>query len=398
MIDIDDPKQGGRFALFNLGFRPFFLGAAGYAVVSVAVWMVIYLTDWSVQPYGLPASMWHAHEMIFGYAMAVIAGFLLTAVRNWTNIPTLNGTPLLLLCLLWLVGRIVPFLSDVLLIGVVALADCLFTLLLIFALSVPIVKARTWNNLAIISVLALMLLAQLSFYLGVAGVVEGGVYYGLYSGLYLIVALIFIMGRRVIPFFIEKGVGYAVQLTNRRWLDVASLVLFLCFWVSDLLWPNAPVAAALAALLFVLHALRLAGWHTSGIWGKPLLWVLYLAYAWMVLAFALKAAVYIFDFSASLALHAFAYGGIGMMTMGMMARVSLGHTGRNIAAPPPWLAWAFALLFIGALVRVILPLLDPSHYAWWIGLSQGLWLAAFALFFVIYLPILTRPRIDGRVG
>ncbi len=397
MLQIDDRKQTGNFALFNLGFRPFFLGAAGFAVVAVALWMFVYLMNWDIQPYyGLPAVMWHGHEMIFGYAMAVIAGFLLTAVRNWTSIPTLNGTPLLLLFLLWLVGRIVPFFSDVLLIGVVALADCLFEVLLIFAVAAPIVKAKKWNNLAIVLILALMLAAHVLFYLGVSDVVDDGVYYGLYSGLYLIVALIFVMGRRVIPFFIEKGVGYPVQLVNRNWLDVSMLFLF--FWLMDLFRPNGLVVTLLAVLLFVLHALRLVGWYTPGIWRKPLLWVLYLAYGWLVAAFGLKVMVYVFGISPFLALHAFAYGGIGLMTIGMMARVSLGHTGRNIAEPPPVLAWAFAVLFLGALVRVVLPLFDSSSYTLWVGLSQVLWLIAFAIFFYVCFPMLVKPRVDGGFG
>lgn len=398
MIQIDDQTQAGNFALFNLGFRPFFLGAAGFAVVSVAIWMFVYLLDWDIQPYGLPAVMWHGHEMIFGYAMAVIAGFLLTAVRNWTSIPALNGTPLLLLFLLWLVGRIAPFFYDVLLIGVVALADCLFVVLLIFAVAAPIMKAKKWNNLAIVLILVLMLAAHVLFYLGVSDVLDDGIYYGLYSGLYLIVALIFIMGRRVIPFFIEKGVGYPVTLVNRKWLDISALALFLLFWLTDLFRPNGLTVTLLAVVLLVLHAVRLVGWHTAGIWRTPLLWILYLAYGWMVAAFALKVAVYFLDISPFLALHAFAYGGIGLMTIGMMARVALGHTGRNIAEPPPVLAWAFAVLFVGALVRVILPLFDPSRYPLWIGLSQALWLVAFAIFFYVYFPILVKPRVDGRFG
>ena len=151
-------------------------------------------------------------------------------------------------------------------------------------------------------------------------------------------------------------------------------------------------------LLFALHLVRLLGWYTPGIWKKPLLWILYLAYAALVAGFALKAGVYLFGISPYLALHAFAVGGIGMMTLGMMARVALGHSGRNVFDPPPVLKLVFALVLVALLARVLLPLLAQGYYLVWIGLSQWLWIAAFAVFFRVYFPILTRPRIDGQDG
>ena len=156
--------------------------------------------------------------------------------------------------------------------------------------------------------------------------------------------------------------------------------------------------AVLAGLLFVLHLVRLLGWHNAGIWHKPLLWILYLAYAAMVAGFALKTGVYLFGLSPFLALHAFAVGGIGLMTLGMMTRVALGHTGRDVFDPPPVLKLVFALLLAAALVRVVLPLLAEAHYVVWVGLSQWLWIGAFLVYFLVYFPILTRPRIDGQDG
>jgi len=140
------------------------------------------------------------------------------------------------------------------------------------------------------------------------------------------------------------------------------------------------------------------GWHTKGLWHKPLLWVLYLAYGWIVLGFALKVSAFAFGISPFLAIHAFAVGGIGMMTMGMMARVSLGHTGRDVLEPPSALFWIFAILFMGTVIRVIFPLLNPVHYILWIGLSQVLWMISFSVFLMLYLPILVSPRIDGKPG
>ena len=243
-----------------------------------------------------------------------------------------------------------------------------------------------------------MLISQVLFYLGVFGLLEQGVTWGIHAGLYLMVAPILAMGRRVIPFFIEKGVGYPFQPKNRRWLDVSSLALFLVFSVLDVFTDSPAITALLAGALVILHALRLAGWYTRGIWAKPLLWSLLLAYAFLVAGFALKVAAFSLGVSTTLAVHAFAVGGIGLVTVGMMSRVALGHTGRNVLDPPPVLFWIFSVLLLSALVRVVLPLVDGSLYSLWVGLSQALWIIVFSMFLVVYTPMLTSPRIDGRPG
>jgi uncharacterized protein involved in response to NO len=385
-------------AFLNLGFRPFFAVAAAFAVLSMLAWMAVTVFGWQPDFTGLPATTWHAHEMIYGYCQAVIAGFLLTAVRNWTGVQTLHGTPLLLLLLLWLAGRLLLFTDTGVSLPFIALADCLFMTCLIGALLVPIIRVRQWRQMGIISKLLLLLLGNGVFYAGALGAMDDGMRIGLYSGVYLVIALIFVMGRRVMPFFIEKGVGYPVQLKNRPWLDISSLVLFLAFWIADLVRPDNLPVELLAMGLLVLNAIRLAGWYTRGIWKKPLLWVLYAGYGWLIAGFALKAAVVFIGIPPFLPLHAFAYGGIGMITLGMMARVTLGHTGRNVFEPPPVLFWMFALLLCGAVIRVVLPLADPVRYPAWIGLSQGFWIIAFSLFLGVFLPMLMRPRPDGQFG
>lgn len=398
MIDIENKKVVSRFALLHLGFRPFFLGAAGFSILSIVAWTGIYIFGWEIHMNGLSPMKWHAHEMIYGYSMAVIAGFLLTAIGNWTGSKTLHSFPLLLLFLLWATGRVLFFFGDLLPIELIATIDCLFLVFLILSTAIPILKARQWMNFVIITKLILILASNIVFYLGVLGILPNGVYWGLYSGLYLILALVFTLGRRVIPFFIEKGVDYPVQLKNRKWLDISSLVFFLLFWITDLLIPNEAPVALLAGILFILHGTRLAGWYTHGIWGKPLLWVLYLGYGSIVVGFALKAAVFVFEVSPYLSVHAFTFGGIGMITIGMMSRVSLGHTGRNVFEPPAALFRIFALLFIGAIIRIFFPLIDPSHYTIWIGLSQAFWVISFSMFFYIYFLMLIKPRVDGRYG
>ena len=402
MINISEPSTTNRIALFNLAFRPFFLGATVFSVIAILIWTASYTFGLKIQPYGLTASTWHAHEMIYGYSLAVVAGFLLTAIKNWSGIQTLRGFSLVLLFLLWLVSRMLPLLQSVteelITIKLIAIIDNLFIVLLIASAMYPLIKAKQWINLAVVSLLWLLLASNTVFYLGLLGLLDKGVQWGLYSGLYILLTLIFIMARRVMPFFIEKGVGYPIQLKNWRWLDILSLIIFGLFWITDLFIYNQVIVSILATILFFLHAIRIIQWHTPGIWKKPLLWVLYVAYGFITIGFALKAANYLFNISPSLSIHAMTYGGIGLMTIGMMARVALGHTGRNVFEPPKILFWCFIILLIGAIVRVFFPLLDINHYINWIVVSQILWLLSFSIFLVVYTPILMKKRVDGEDG
>ncbi len=399
MLNIEDkPAFDNRIALFRLGFRPFFLGAAAFAAGVMLYWMGALALGWPFQLDEIAPATWHAHEMIFGYSLAVIAGFLLTAVMNWTGVQTLNGGPLVALFLLWVAARLLPLVWIDLPLALYAAIDCLFGLLLFAAVLHPVVKSGQRKQYSVVTKVFLLLCSNILFYLGALGMVDDGERMGLYSGLYIVLALILLLARRVVPFFIEKGVGYPVQLKNRLWLDRSSLFLFAGLWISDSFLDNATATGWLAGALLVLHSARLAGWHTPGIWKKPLLWVLYIAYLWIIFGFALKFALLFTDISPSLAVHAFTVGGIGMMTVGMMARVSLGHTGRNVFEPPKILGWLFALLLVASVVRVIVPLLTAQHYLLWVGISQFLWIAVFCLFFYVYFPILLRQRIDGRDG
>jgi uncharacterized protein involved in response to NO len=384
-------------AVLGLGFRPFFALAALFSILATAGWVGTWLPGREWPGGSMAAVTWHAHEMIFGYAMAVVAGFLLTAARNWTGVQTLRGVPLLLLACCWLAARVLLALGDSVPLSWAASADCLFNVLLLGAVASPVIRVRQYRQIGILSKLALLLTANLLFYAGVLGLYPPGTRAGLYTGVYMLMALILVMARRVLPFFIEKGLGVpAVQ--NRAWLDVASLVLFLVFWVVDVWRPDSVPVAALAVLLCLLHGMRLAGWYRPGLMRVPMLWVLFLAYLALVLGFALKAAVVLFGVSPMLALHAFTYGGIGLFTLGMMVRVTLGHTGRSIQEPPATVPVMFALLATGALVRVLLPLLDPANHILWNALAECFWILSFGLFLASFLPMLLQPRIDGLPG
>ena len=336
--------------------------------------------------------------MIFGYAMAVIAGFLLTAIKNWTGRQTLRGPGLVVLFLLWMLARLVPLAGLNVPLAVWAMIDCLFMLLLVIATTMPVLKARQYSQLGIISKLVLLMLSNALFYLGAAGVIEQGERWGLYSGIYMVIALMLVMARRVIPFFIEKGIEGRVEIKNRRWVDSSSLVLLVGLWIVDVFTSQEIIVTIIAVMLTILHLIRMSGWYNAMIWHKPLLWVLYLAYGFIVAGFALTAAETWLALPPGLAVHAYAYGGIGVMTLGMMSRVMLGHTGRNVFEPPRSLSWCFTLLLAGALVRVVLPLFNTGMYGYWIGLSQSLWIAAFIVFIVVSAPMLLKTRVDGRDG
>ena len=395
MLNIEQPRDD-RVALSHLGFRPFFLLAGLYAVISMALWLWLYHGQPGITPMTLAPSQWHAHEMIYGYALAVVAGFLLTAVRNWTGVQTLHGSALLLLALSWLAGRILAWVPGA--VPAMALLDLGFNLALVAAVMYPVARARQWTQMPVLALPLAMAALHLVFYAGLLGLLPRGVPIGLYGGLYLVVLLILVMGRRVIPFFIEKGVGEAVQVRNRHWVDVGTVVLMPAFIVAELAQGAPWMAGLLALVLALLQSVRLYDWHHPAIWRRPLLWSLYLAVAWMALGFALRAMSLVTPLDPFAALHAFAYGGIGLVTLSMMCRVSLGHTGRSVFAPPRSVTWMLLPVALGALVRVVLPLWLPAWHGIWIGVSQALWIAGFGLFALVYAPMLVRPRVDGRYG
>lgn len=391
------PKDFGPPVL-RLGFRPFFLAAGVFSILAMAIWMANYVYSVEFSFSGIAPGLWHAHEMMFGYVMAVVAGFLLTAIKNWTGEEVLRGKPLAMLLLLWLVARLLPLSGLSVSIEIIAVIDVAFLFFLGVACLRPVIKVRQFKQIGIISKIFLLMLCNVAFYLGLMGVLADGVQWGLYSALYMVIALIFVMMRRVMPMFIKNGIDGDIELTNRAWVDHSSLVLLVLIWISDVFTDYDNATAVFAVLLTLLHTLRLAGWYTNRVWSKSLVWVLVVAYASFILGFALKALSITSGISPFLSVHAFTVGGIGMLTMGMMSRVSLGHTGRSVFEPPTIVFWSFAVLLLGVFVRVVLPLFNMEFYVYWIGLSQVLWMISFAIFVIVYAPMLLSERVDGRDG
>ena len=391
-------QKRGNLVLFQLGFRPFFLAAGIVSFLFMSIWAALYSFGWAYTFPRMSSIHWHAHEMLFGYGMAVIAGFLLTAVGNWTGQPALKGTGLMLPFSLWVAARMASILDLPFTPWVMLICDMGFWFLVSLAVMKPILRVKQWRQTGIMAKLILLGGANLAFYAGIMGWFADGIRWGLYGGLYLIIGLVLTMGRRVIPFFTEHGVGYPVQLKNWLWLDLSAIVVFLLFFVWELLYPGSKVSAQFALALFVLHILRVSGWLTNGVWKRHLLWSLFAAYFFMISGFLIHAGSHHFGWNPFLAVHAFAMGGIGVITLSMMARVSLGHTGRSIHEPPPKLAVALTMIVIGVFFRVFFPLAWPQDYRLWIGIAQALWIGAFGVYLILYFPILTRPRIDGLPG
>lgn len=402
-VNVHDPKATHQkppqpeFSLFNLGFRPFFLLAAIFAVLNMGLWGLIYPGIIAFDHGQLTPFQWHGHEMIFGYATAVIAGFLLTSVKTWTGQQTAAGKQLGLIVVFWLIARLLFAIGgDALLVG--ALFNVAFLLTFVVNIGEKIVRVRQWRQAGIMAVVSLLALGELGFVIGLVQQNQWLVSKSLYAAFYLVIMLILIMGRRVVPFFMERGVGYPLTLRQSGFLDRAVIGGFIAYAICSLANADFQLIAALAAWVFVCQTLRLINWYTGGMWKKPLLWSLYISLLAIDIGFLMAALTPWMPISSYLILHAFAVGGIAFITLSMMSRVALGHTGRSIHEVPVLVRVSLVLMTIAIVARVILPLFWPANYDLWIGIAQVAWIAAFALFIVVYVPILTKPRIDSQPG
>ncbi len=388
-----DEQEKKSFVLFNLGFRPFFLGSAYAAVILMAIWGLLYSNVIQLNNY-YGIIDWHSHEMLFGYASAVIAGFLLTAVRNWTNVNTISQTPLAILTAIWLLARILPFtpLPGVL----IAVVDVSFFFLLMLAIAHPIIKVKQWSNMVMVGILGVFLIADMLVQAQHLGLLTKGVIQGNTLALYAVLLIIQVLTGRVMPFF-TRVVVPGTEVVERPNLEKVLLTTLILLAISDTLVLNSLLTSALALVLVVEHLMRVSPWFSRPVLNTPILWVLYAGYLWLIIGFILKVCVGFDWVTNNIAIHAWTVGTIGITTYGMMSRVSLGHTGREMI-PPKFAITGFYLLFLAAVVRVVFPLISMAHYVLWIEISIALWVLAFALFAIAYTPILSKPRVDGQSG
>ncbi|MDH5660157.1 MAG: NnrS family protein [Gammaproteobacteria bacterium] len=396
-LQIEDPENKSNkntFALFALGFRPLFLLATFSAFLLIILWILQLSGKITLSTYYSPTG-WHAHEMLFGYTVAVIAGFLLTAAGNWTGMKMINGWRLLLLSLIFIFARLTPFISE-LPHWIITVVDLAFIPLVAFIIAVPVIRAKQWSNFIFVPLLLTMAVANLVVHLSALDIINTSDVMGSRMMLYMVILLIVIMGGRVIPFFTERGV---TDVVTKKWnvIERLSPLSVILVATADVIYGNEIITGYFSLFAAIIQFVRLVGWYSNKIWNVPLVWILQLAYSWFIVGFILKASV-IFNLNISLfSYHAFTVGGVGIMTLGMMARVSLGHTGREMKLNS-WMVLAFILINIAAIMRVIVPVFLPDNYLQLIQLAGWLWVLSFIIFFIIYTPMWLNARVDGREG
>jgi len=378
--------------LLRLGFRPFYLLTALLACVSVPVWVLAFLGHLPLQ-LQIPPLLWHAHEMLFGFAAGVIAGFLLTAVKAWTGLPTPRGPLLGALALLWLAARIAAFTAPY---AVYAALDMLLLPLVAIALLRVLIQAKNKRNIPLIGLLLLMAAANLAFHLSATGVIALQPLTALYAELGMVLMVVAVITGRVVPMF-TRNVTPGLTMNIPRAFEMSVLAVTavaLLAWVCN---APAPLAAVLSAAAAVLHAVRLAKWKPWTTLRRPILWILHASYAWMPLGFALLAAAQLGWLPVTLAVHALAVGVVGGLIIGMLTRTARGHTGRPLQAGRGEVI-AYACVMAAAVLRVLVPAVHPQWYAYALHGAACLWAVAFAIYFVQYTPWLMRSRLDGKDG
>lgn len=397
---LDSEKEQKILPLFRLAFRPFFLAAGLLSVVSMLLWGLFWAGNVSLASYMYSNPVWwHSHEMLFGFTGAIIVGFLLTAVQNWTGNPGVRGWKLAVIFAFWLVARLGMFSSTPNIIWMIV--DLVWMPLAAGFLAHPIIIRRQWNNLFFAPLIVLMTVLNALFHLIALGMLDIPLRTVSFATVMVISVIVLVVGGRVIPFFTWRGTQ-TEQITRIKWLELGALVPSWLLLINVLLpIPSHISEVTLPVLLVatgVMHLIRFMRWRSLSTLRVPLLWLLHFAYLAMVVGMLLLAIHYLFgSVSYSIALHTLTVGGIGCMILAMIARVSLGHTGRALQIKPI-IVVAFIALVLATLARTLLIALQPMLTIQAYVISAGLWALAFAIFTVVYFPILSKARVDGRPG
>lgn len=379
-------------AILSFCIRPFFLLGAIWAALAMALWVMMLLSGWDVLPIAFDPVSWHAHEFLFGYLGAVMAGFLLTAVPNWTGRLPVVGWPLAGLVVLWLAGRAAVSVSALMPWWLVMALDLAFPLVLVMVLAREILAGQGWKNLAVLGLAFGMTLANALFHLEAARGGYPAKGFGLRLGLAVAVMLISLIGGRIVPSFTRNWLAQR-KSQNRPTpfgrSDAAVLGLTLAaliFWVA---WPGHLITAFACALAAVAQAWRLSRWSGLHTCAEPLVWVLHVGYAFVPLGFLAVAAGELLPDMAPAAQHVWMVGAVGLMTLAVMTRASLRHAGRSQHATRP-IAALYGALIVAALARFAAGACPEQ--GWLLYLAAAGWMIAFGGFAVIYWPILTRAR------
>ena len=392
---MSEPSRG-VFAhpVLGYGFRLFFILGALYSIISLLIWGGFYAGLATPPLFMVDPVSWHAHEMVYGYTMAIVAGFLLTAVANWTDSTPVRGFHLLGLGLLWLAGRIVMNFDLGFPAVVVLIFEGAFILALALSLSIPLLKTWDKRNFIFLVLLSVLFACDMLFLITKERT-------SLYVAVIIIVTMISLIGGRIIPAFTVDALeerGEEAHETPQGKLDVlAILSLVLIILALVFAKQKETVLAGTAFISAIIHALRLRRYHTQRILDDPMVWILHVGYSWVILGLFLLCISALSFIPFSVALHAFTAGAIGSMTLGMMCRVTLGHTGRSKVATS-LTKLSFYLMQCAIFIRVFGLLIAPDYSIEWIISSSVLWVLSFALYIWVYSPMLWKPDLDEQVA
>jgi uncharacterized protein involved in response to NO len=375
-------------AVLSYAFRSMFLAAGSWAIVAIVLWLAVFL-GYMQLPTRFDPLAWHIHEMLFGFVMAVVAGFLLTAIPNWTKRLPVRGYPLALLTGLWLIGRIVCLISIDLPAWLAVVADLSFPVVLLAITAREIIAGRNWRNLPMTAPIAVFIVADLMMHLESLGfAVPNGL--GWRLGLAAPILLISVIGGRIIPSFTRNWLfkRHSASLPAPHGaVDIAALGFLhggLILWAA---FPDLRVAGVLLVIAAALNAWRLARWAGGATWAEPLLFILHVGYAWVVVGVVLLGlSILGAGVPVASAIHALTAGAIATMILGVMPRVTLGHTGRDLTANRATVA-ILVLINVAAISRVCASW-HTDDMMILLGLSAACWIAAFGLFEVVYGPML----------
>jgi len=396
LLTIDEPRaraqeKANDHPLFRLGFRPFYLLAAAFAAISVPLWLARYLG--MAQVLQRVDLNWHMHEMVFGFAIAVIIGFLFTAARNWTGLWTPRRGHLAALAGVWIAGRVAMLCAPPLLAAVV---DLLFLPLAAWPLYRVLTRTNSKRNYFLLGLLGLLTALNLAFHAALLGWIDTSAMTAIQAAILVVVMIESVIGGRVIPGFTANAIPGVKPVTNEKQdrLCLALTALAALAWAVSL---PAPLAAALAFAAACAQLIRLAGWKSLRTLGNPLLWILHVSYAWIPLGLLLMALAKLGLLPASAAFHALAVGSMAGLIVGMITRTALGHTGRSLTAGNSERIM-YLLVQAGAIARVLAAFNPLGAGAVLLTVAAVTWSGAFLLYVAVYGPYLLRARADGREG
>ena len=381
--------------LLHIGFRPFYLLAAVFAVLAMVVWLLAF-TGMAYFGAYLQGVLWHSHEMVFGFGMAVVTGFLFTAVRNWTGRSTPSGWVLAAIAAVWIGARCFLLVGPASL-GVIL--DVLFLPLVTISIAIPVFRSRNKRNYKVVAIVAALAILHFLFHLALSGTLPASLTRpALFAAVDVFVILFAVVGGRVIPAFTRNAVPGSNPV-HRTWVEVSAFALLLLLAVTMLVGGGFAVPAwlpiTLAFLAAAAHALRLALWQPALTFGNPLLWMMPVAYSWLPLALVLRGLSGLAIVAPGAWIHALTVGALTSLMIAMMMRSTLGHTGRALTASRADIV-VFLLLQLGAIARMLSGIVGDHRT---MTIAAGLiWIAAFAGFLMRYAPMLLRRRVDGKPG